>query len=422
MTTSSLFAGREGLTAGVRTLGRRSGFWVAAAVVAVMLWTSGAPSVTYPLYAQEWDLTPAVTTAIFAVYPVVLVIVLIFSGDLSDHIGRRTPILLGLGAALAGGLLFAVAGSVAWVFVGRVLMGIGVGLAMSPATAAMVEFSPAGRSDRASSITTAATAVGLAFALLVGGGLIQYAPFPTHLNFWVLSAVVTAVLVAAWFLPRPVRGSADRDWRPRTPRIPPRLRLVFLASTLAVSTAFACGAIFLSLGADIARDLVGSTNSLVNGAALAVTAIVIGGTALLAKGMPWRRAIVLGGVAATVGMGLLLLAANRESLAVFLVSAVVAGAGYSLLFLGGLTLVSATAPPHHRAGMLSAVYLVAYLAQGITAIGLGILATATSLDVALTAGAGVIAALSVITGLLAAIPSPSTATARGQLEDDPLAA
>jgi predicted MFS family arabinose efflux permease len=389
-------------------LGRRSSFWVAAAVVAAMLWTSGAPSVTYPLYAQEWNLSPAVTTAIFAVYPAVLVIVLIFSGDLSDHIGRRIPILLGLSASLAGSLLFAVAGDVAWVFAGRVLMGVGVGLSMSPATAAMVEFSAAGRTARASSIATAATAVGLAMATLVGGGLIQYAPFPTHLNFWVLSAVVTAVLGAAWFLPRSARGSVDGRWRPRVPYIPPRLRLVFLTSALAVSTAFACGAIFLSLGADIARDLVGSTNALVNGSTLAVTAIVIGGTALLAKGIPWRRAIILGGVSAAVGMGLLLLAAEWESLTVVLICAVVAGAGYSLLFLGGLTLVSAAAPPHHRAGMLSAVYLVAYLLQGLTAIGLGLLATARTLEIAVSAGAGVIAALSVITGLLAVLPSTAS--------------
>jgi MFS family permease len=403
----------------MHTLGQRAGFWVAAAVVAVMLWTSGAPSVTYPLYAQEWALSPAVTTAIFAVYPVVLVIVLVFSGDLSDRIGRRMPILLGLGSALAGGLLFAVAGNVAWVFAGRALMGVGVGLSMSPATAAMVEFSPAGRSARASSIATAATAVGLILATLVGGGLIQYAPFPTHLNFWVLSTALTVVLVAAWFLPRPLPSSVGRTWRPRGPHIPPRLRLVFLTSALAVSTAFACGAITLSLGADIARDLVGSTNALVNGSALALTAVVIGGTALLAKGMAWRRAIVLGGVVATAGMALLLLAANQESLTVFLLAGVVLGAGYGLLFLGGLTLVAAAAPPRHRAGTLSAVYLVAYLAQGCTALGLGILATATSLESALGAGAVLVAVFSIAVALLALLPpaaSPSTAALRDEEE------
>ena len=71
-------------------------FWTAAAVAALALWTSGAPSVSYPLYAAEWHLTPTTTNAIFAVYPIVLVVVLIVLGDLSDHIGRRASIVLGL--------------------------------------------------------------------------------------------------------------------------------------------------------------------------------------------------------------------------------------------------------------------------------------------------------------------------------------
>ena len=53
--------GRGGV---VRMLGRRAGFWVMTAVVAHTLWTSAAPSMTYPLYASEWGLTHMATTAI----------------------------------------------------------------------------------------------------------------------------------------------------------------------------------------------------------------------------------------------------------------------------------------------------------------------------------------------------------------------
>jgi MFS family permease len=48
-----------------------------------------------------------VTAGIFAIYPIVVVAVLIGSGDVSDHIGRRATLLMGLGASLAGTLLFA---------------------------------------------------------------------------------------------------------------------------------------------------------------------------------------------------------------------------------------------------------------------------------------------------------------------------
>lgn len=59
------------------TFGRRASFWTAAAVVAHTLWTSAAPAMTYPLYAREWGLTPLATTAIFAIYPIFVVMVLV---------------------------------------------------------------------------------------------------------------------------------------------------------------------------------------------------------------------------------------------------------------------------------------------------------------------------------------------------------
>jgi hypothetical protein len=65
----------------------------------------------------------------------------------------------------------------------------------------------------------------------------------------------------------------------------------------------------------------------------------------------------------------------------FLAAAVAMGAGYSLLFLGGIGLIRANAPARYRAGTLSAVYLIAYLMQGVTALLLGAVATASGLKI-----------------------------------------
>lgn len=100
-----------------RTWGRKSSFWVAAAVVVHTLWTSAAPAMMYPLYAHQWQLTPTVTTLIFAVFPVFVVATLIALGDLSDYIGRRAAMLWGLTASLIGVLLFAIAPDVTWLLV-----------------------------------------------------------------------------------------------------------------------------------------------------------------------------------------------------------------------------------------------------------------------------------------------------------------
>jgi len=373
------------------TLGRSASFWTAAAVAALALWTSGAPSVSYPLYAAEWQLTPTTTNAIFAVYPVVLVVVLVVLGDLSDHIGRRASIVLGLTANLVGVLLFAVAQDVGWVFAGRAFMGLGVGLSLSPASAAMVELSRPGQVARASSVTTAATATGLALATLVGGALVQYAPFPLHLDYWVLAVVVAGVLLLAWFLPRHLPDQDARPWRLRGLTVPRGLRGTFATAVLAVSAAYAVGAVVLAMGAQIARQLVGSTNVLVTGAMLSVSAVVIGVVAILARRVPARTLIAGGTVASIVGLGLLALSASTHSLPVFFAASALTGAGYSFNFLGGLTLVNAHAPATHRAGMLSSVFVVAYLVQGATALLLGAAATSSGLTFALDVGSPAIA-------------------------------
>ena len=396
----------------MRTLGSRAGFWAAAAVAALALWTSAAPTVTYPLYAAEWHLSPTATTTVFAVYPVALVVVLVVFGDLSDHIGRRAAILLGLVAMLVGVLLFAVAPGVGWLFVGRAFMGIGVGLSLSPASTAMVELSRPETVGRAGAVTTAATATGLALATLVGGALVQYAPRPLRLDFAVLAVLVTGVLVLAWFLPRATPGQAAERWRPRGLVVPRGLRGIFVAAALAVTAAYTLGAIVLALGAQIARQLVGSSNALVTGAVLAVSAVVIGAVAIVSRRLPARLLIAGGAAGSAVGLALFAWAAGTHSLPLFLAASALSGAGYSLNFLGGLTLVNRFAPPRHRAGLLSSVLAVAYLLQGAAALLLGAVATTAGLQVALDVGAPVIAAVGVaalvavlLTGRVRTVPA-----------------
>ena len=376
-------------------LSERAGFWTAASVAGLALWASGAPSVVYPLYAEEWQLQPSVTTAIFAIYPIVLVPVLIVFGNLSDVIGRRAVILMGLAALAAGAIAFGLAPDLTWVFIGRALMGVGVGLSLSPATAAMVEFGGRDGARRASSATTAATATGLALATIVGGALVQYAPAPLHLSFWVLTAVTVVVGGFAYFLPRHTRDEDAGRWRPRLPRMPREERGAFTAGTLGISAAYAMGAIFLALGAQIARDLVRSDNAFLDGAIISLSAVTIGVVAVLARPLSPRLAVTLGPVLAIVGLGLLIVAGLDHSLPAFIASSLVAGAGYSLMFSGGLGLVTSSAPAHHRAAVISAAYVVGYLVQAVAALGLGVLATTVGLQFALELGAPIILSLGV---------------------------
>ncbi|HDR9497110.1 TPA: MFS transporter [Burkholderia cepacia] len=378
-------------------LDRRASFWVSAGVVAHTLWTSAAPAMTYRLYSREWHLTSTTTAEIFAIYPIVVVGVLVLFGGLSDQIGRRATMLLGLGASFLGALILALAPDVSWLFVARAFMGIGVGLTAGPSTAAVVEFNEGSTPRRATVVATAAQAAGFAAALIVGGALTQYAPWPLHLVFWLLAFLIAALFAVTWFLPRPAQSGATGGWTPRLPSVPMHARNAFAVAAFAMTTAYTHGVMILSLGGQIAHDLVRSTNTLVNGSILAVFAVMSGIVSLLARSLPTRTAMIAGAAASGAGMMLLAAATVFHAMALFLSASATTGAGYSLLFLSALDVINSAAPVERRGQTLSALYLVGYLAVGMLAPILGHVATVHGLGVAVYLGTGLIAALSFAT-------------------------
>ncbi|WP_377297670.1 MFS transporter [Rhizobium sp. SGZ-381] len=383
-----------------RVLGRQASFLTAAAIVAHTIWTSAAPALTYPLYARQWHLTTFTTTAIFAVYPVFVVAVLVLFGNLSDHIGRRETMLAGLAFSALGSLIFAVAPDVNWIFFGRAFMGVGVGLSAGPSAAAVVEFSPPHRVGQAGSATAAAQGFGMMAAVLVGGALIQYAPLPLRLNFAVLTAVLLCLIAVTWFMPNHTASRAAGHWRPRVPSIPNGVFAVFVASTAAVTGAYVLGAMVLSLGAQVARDVVASSNALVNGGTIALFALASALATIPARKLSAAKVIVLGGVTAIASSALLALAAVEHSLSLYRLAQIGAGAAYSWLLLGGLSLINGHLPVTHRAATLSALFLVAYLAQAVVALSLGEIATLYTLTTAVDIGVVTIAVLALLTLLL----------------------
>jgi MFS family permease len=387
-------------------LGRRASLTVSVGVVAHTLWTSAAPALTYRLYAQEWHLTYTATTGIFAVFPIAVVAMLVIFGGISDQIGRRAAMLAGLGASLVGAVLFAIAPDVRWVFAGRAFMGVGVGLSAGPSTAAILEFCNHQDARHAASLTMAAQAGGFAAALLVGGALTEYGPWPTRLCFWVFAALLAALTIATWFLPRHRFSGEKGSWRPRMPFVPKDTRRAFATASTAMMVAYTFGVLVLSLGGQVEHDLIGSSNALLNGAVITLFPIVLGPFGIVAKGLSSRVALSVGSVASVLGMGLLVLAVSRHDLLLYLTATATAGASYSLLFTGGLRLIDVAGSSRHRGAVFSALYLVGYVSMAALALVLGAVATAWGLGVAIYLGAAAIAIVSLVTLVLAATTRP----------------
>jgi MFS family permease len=388
-----------------KPLSRRATFWSASTVLALCLWASAAASVLYPSYEAEWKLSSVVVTSVFGTYPVALLLVLLVFGGVSDAIGRRRTMLLGIALIALSAVLFAVAPSVGWLFAARVLQGFGTGFAIGAASARLVENNISANPRFASSMTTASTATGLTLALLLSGILAQLAPLPLVLSFVLLFALAVFAFVFVALTPddRPAASATSDRWRPQRLHLAPGTVRPFVVATLSVSVAFSVGALFLSLGSSMAAQLTHTSNLVIIGATLALSSFAIGVTALLIQKVHAHVAIVVGGAVSIGGLAAMAATASSGSLGLLLLWGAVGGVGYSLAFTGGLSLLARTTPNEHRGATLSLLYLFSYLLQAATAIGAGALATALGLGPAIGFVAPIVGLLCVAAIVLATI-------------------
>ncbi|MEJ0069428.1 MAG: MFS transporter [Pseudomonadota bacterium] len=285
---------------------------MSAGVVAHTLWTSAAPAMAYRLYAEQFHLSHTATTGIFAIYPVFVVATLVGFGDLSDHIGRRATMLAGLAASLAGALLLASAPSFWFLVAARAVMGIGVGLTAGAVDRRGRRARGRRRDGRPRQARRADHHHGagrrFAAGLLLGGALIEYAPWPTRLSFWVLAGLLALLLVATSLVPRGIFdrvGAPTGGWRPRLPTVPRGARQPFAVAALAMMTAYSHGVLVLSPGRPgraRSRRLVQRSRQC-RGVGLVRDHVGAGRHAgARAAGAP---AMMLGALASAAGMGLL---------------------------------------------------------------------------------------------------------------------
>jgi MFS family permease len=348
-------------------------FWLLAGVLGVLMFAASAPSPLYVVYQAEWGFSALVLTCVFGVYALVLLATLLVAGSVSDHVGRRPALLAALAVQLASMLLFATAGGVGSVFAARALQGAATGLATGTISAALLDLQPA-RNQRLGALVGSATpSFGLAAGALGAGLLVEYGPAPTRLVFWLLAAlvIVAAGLVVA--MPEPVVH--DPRWRRALrPRIgvPRETRGVFAATVPAVIACWSLGGLYMSLGPSIAIAQLHTRNHVVGG--LVVFALAgAGGVATVAGRNLEPRAGMLGGASLLVaGTAVGLAALHAGSTVLFFAGSVVAGIGFGPAFTGAFRILAAAAPPGRRAALLSASYLVSYLAFSVPAIAAGL--------------------------------------------------
>jgi hypothetical protein len=105
--------------------GSVTGFALAVFAFFVAMVGTTLPTPLYPLFEQRYSFGPLLVTVIFAIYAFGVIAGLILFGNLSDRLGRKPPLELGLVLSAASAILFLLAGSLVPIYVGRVVSALG---------------------------------------------------------------------------------------------------------------------------------------------------------------------------------------------------------------------------------------------------------------------------------------------------------
>jgi predicted MFS family arabinose efflux permease len=379
-----------------RTLGahvlidRRASFWIVAMTLGLFLFAAAAPSPLYAVYAGLWQFSAGALTEVFAVYAIALLVALLFTGSSSDFVGRRPIILVALVIQLASIVLFLVASGIEWLFAARIAQGIATGIATGALGAALVDLQPPGNPALASLVNSAGPILSLGIGALASAVLVQYAPDPLHLIYWVTLFAFIAALAAVVVMPEPGTRRSGLRWAPRI-SVEPAVRREFVATLPILVAGWAVAGLYLSLGPSLASQLAASSNRVLGGLAIFLLADIGAVAIVITRSWTTTRAMMVGGVILGAGLIVAVAAIALTSPLLFFAATALTGVGFGPAWLGVLRTLLALAAPTARAALLAAVFVVAYLALALPAVIAGFLATRIGLhDAALWYGAGLV--------------------------------
>lgn len=354
------------------------GFWSVAFLFAVTMAFAAAPAPLYVFYVEEQGWSSFVITVVFATYGAGVAISLFLAGHLSDRFGRRRVVAPAVLLNVLSALIFLSTHELGWLLLARLLSGLGVGMLTATATAHLAELHRSARPEapatRAEVVATAANIGGLGLGPLVAGALAEWAPRPLYTPYAVFAFLMVLGLLAVVAAPETVdTDQPGWTYRPQRVRVPADARGAYFAAGMASFVAFAMFGFFTSLVPSFLAEELGMRSHAVAGV---VGFSIFGAAALfqvLAGRWPRRRLYVVGLVALTAGLLLVVGALLSGTFWMLVVGAVVTGAGSGMSFKAAVATVISVAPANSRGEALAGLFLMAYLGITVPVVLLGIL-------------------------------------------------
>ncbi|MFE3830857.1 MFS transporter [Streptomyces sp. NPDC059092] len=349
---------------------RTASFALNVSILVALLAASSAPTPLYPLYQDQWGLSALAVTVVFSAYALALLLALLTTGALSDHLGRR-PVLAGaLLMAAASMVLLASADGAGSLTIARVLQGVATGAATSAAGAALLDLENPRRPGRSALANSVTPVAGMATGVIVSTLLARFAPAPTV--YVLLAALFLAQAIAATFTTETAHRHAGalRSLRPRV-SVPPPARRALLAAGAAIGTVWALGGFYSSLGPALVHLVAPDAPQAARGMvffALSATAAL---TVWALRRRPPRATAIGGCLSVLPAAALTLSGLHGAGLPAVYGGAVLAGIAFGAVSQGALRMLLASLDERDRAATLAAYYILSYLSMSLPAVAAG---------------------------------------------------
>jgi hypothetical protein len=259
--------------------------------------------------------------------------------------------------------------------IGRFITGVAVGLAAGTAIVYLIELraraNPGASPVRAQTIGTAVTVGALGLGPLIAGCLAEWAGSPLtlpYLLFVAFGAMALIGLAAApeTGIPAPAaQGQASRSSRSVGVLVP---------GATATLAAFAANGLFAGLSGLFLATTLHHPSHALSGATLFLVFSSGVAAQLATDGLPASRVLALGTISMLAGLALLVTAVrlSTPSLALFLLSGGLIGAGAGAVFKGTTGLVLGATAPENRLAATSDLLIALYVGLSIPVIGAGV--------------------------------------------------
>jgi len=326
-----------------------------ASITVAFLAASAAPTPLYLTYQSKFGFSALTTTVVFGIYALAILAALLTSGKLSDHVGRRPILLVGIAGQIVALLVFADARSVTSLVVGRIVQGLATGTAIGAIGAGMLDIDQ----SRGAMANATAPGLGTASGALLSAFAVQWLPAPTRLVYLTFAGVLVMLVFGVLWLPETSSRSRGA-WRSLIPQIalPVQTRRPFLVAAPVLFAVWALAGFYGSLGPSLIDHLAGSVSVVEEGLGLGILAGVAALATYVLRATPASNVMLIGISALIAGVGAVMLSIWADSPAGFFIGTAIAGVGFGAGFQGGIRLVAPLAHPHQRAGVLSVLFTV----------------------------------------------------------------